>query len=238
MRTTRDIIGGVIFSVLILNQQAYSQKFKVGFSIGLSHNQLISDVSNLPLTKISGRFGHYGAIHFTYSIRERFDFSLASSYILKNFAQSRTDTLTGLFDIYNNGYFQLSPYLTYKLSIKKLFVSVSAGAFWSRWIEKRLEGSALNLYNSQIINGSTSTLQQFSSTNYNQSVSFDSRKDNRIEIGLNLGIGLGYILNSYSIVTEVRLFNSFEDQQLKYMINQIGRYNKTFIYSMTLSKTF
>jgi hypothetical protein len=68
--------------------------------------------------------------------------------------------------------------------------------------------------------------------NYNQPYEFNSTRDNRFEFGWLLGIGVSYDAKMYKLFIEGRLTQSMTDQQKKYMINQVPRYNQTYILSV------
>lgn len=64
---------------------------------------------------------------------------------------------------------------------------------------------------------------------YNESHTFDERKDRRLELGWLTGLGISYQLARYTLFIEGRYSQSFLDQQKNYMLNQIPRYNQTYM---------
>jgi hypothetical protein len=214
----------LILTILFLPGKAISQRFSIGMRSQVSYNKLMTDISTLPLTKLSGGVGYGIGATLAYSINKNFKLYLNESFLSRNYSMQRTDTLTGLEDNYKNGYLivEFSPKLT--VPIRKINLLIGVGVFSGYWIQKGVIGSSVNLFNSQ----SSSITQSFYSSQYSQSVKFDKRKDNRFEFGWSISGGVEYQFDRISISTELLILYSLTDQQKKYMLNQTPRYNQTF----------
>jgi len=211
-------------SLLFVGIVAYAQnnnkdKLYLGVSGGYSHNTLITSVGSRPFTAYKSKGGFTVGMPIRYRFNEWFALQAEPSVIQKNYTWTRTD-----FHAYSpkphrhttNTYLQLPLMVNFSFGGEKLRGFCTPGVFMGYWTGSRIKGIALD--NNEL------------PYEYDESFTFDSRRDNRFEYGLMLGLGLEYKYNNmFTFALEGRYYHSASDLQKKYMYRQVPRYNDTYV---------
>ncbi|GHT01188.1 hypothetical protein AGMMS49525_01250 [Bacteroidia bacterium] len=187
--------------------------FSVGVVGGYVHNSLTTSTGYRAFTE-------YGAGEsFTLGIVGRYTFNnwlavqAEPSLIQKNFSWGRTEgSLTPeIHENRTNNYLQLPVMAHFSFGGQQLKGFLNLGGFAGYQVSANREGVAANLYS------------------YDEPFEFDSTRDNRLECGLLAGIGLEYDTKGFTFFAEGRYEYGISDLQKKYMIQQIPRYNNTYV---------
>ncbi len=203
----------------------------LGFEAGVSSNFLKINVTDRASTAIEPKVGYYAGIKYQYHLYRWLYINTVPGIIQKKYSIARTDSLSGIFEKKTNIYFQL-PIMAHAVFGKKTQYFLEAGFYTSYWASGFVQGKIPAIFS---INTDKNQSQTFELSSYQEKHTFNSMIDNRIELGGVGGIGFQYlVLKSYKIYIFSRYFQSMTDQEKKYMINHIPRYNQTLSFSLGL----
>jgi hypothetical protein len=162
-------------------------------------------------------------IPIQYNLNKNWGLRAEPGLFQKNISMERTGNYSGTWEKRYNSYVQLPLMLQYRTSGDHKFSGFAqAGLFTGWWMAGRQEGAIPNIYDltdqPDPDGGSTS---YFRIKEYNEKYDFDSRKDQRVDLGAVAGIGLNYQYNSrYQFYLELRYSQSFNSYEKKYMTAQ------------------
>lgn len=171
------------------------------------------------------RGGYSLAIPLEYSLAgegiEWLALRVEPGYITKNYTYERVyGTSIADQQNYTNAYLNL-PVIA-KLSINRgnrLRGYLNGGGYIGYWASSNSFGYYTN-----------NSFEGYIYRYFDERVEFDSRKDNRFEAGLILGLGMEYEINEkINCFVEARYMHSLTDMQKEYMTNQYPRYNSTIL---------
>ena len=199
---------------------AQSGKFEIGISTGGTINKLHTKTIR-SYSKYESEGGFSVSIPMQYLFLNWLAVRLDLSCLQKNYTWSHNTWNKEIFvtQTTQNTYIQIPLLLHFSLGKKRFKVFANAGGFGGYLVHRKAKGSVSNIFD--ILN----------SYNYKEKSEFDKRKDQRFEFGLATSLGLEYFIkNQYRIFIEARYFYACTDLQKEYMINQIPRYNDTFLF--------
>lgn len=205
----------------------------MGVEGGPNMNYLTTSNSSEPFTNYDGMKGWNIGIPVGYRFFDWLTLQTAPTYIQKNYDIVRTGFFTGVYQKNYNTYLQLPVSFRFSFGGKELRGFVDLGGYAAYWASGKLKGVEANILNEDdtvytTVNP-TSILGENYGYSYNQNYTFNSSKDNRLELGLIGGAGISYALNqTYTFYVEGRYFRAMTDQQKHYEINQAPRYNDNF----------
>ena len=208
----------LVYGLLLFPQTALAQfdKFEIGFSAGATHNTLYTETIR-SLSKYEQKIGFSVSVPMQYYVKNWLAVELDLSCLQKNYAWNHGNFAS---ETTKNTYIQLPVILHFSFGKKQFKVFVNAGGWGGYLLNRRVNGSILNVYDPK------------NYYSYNEKSEFDKRKDQRFELGFLAGAGVEYFLkNQYRIFVEIRYCYGLTDLQKKnYMINQIPRYNDTYLF--------
>jgi len=209
-----------LVSVLLLfplTGRSQSGKFEMGFSAGLTYNELSTQPIR-PLSKYEAGTGFSVSVPLQFAVTNWFGIAADLSCIQKNYEWKHS---TFAYQTTKNTYIQLPVMLRFSLGKKQFKLFANAGGFGGYWVNCRLNGKILNVFDTE------------NAYSYSEKYAFDQRKDQRFELGISAGLGLEYILKTqYRFFVEARYYRGMTDLQKDYMINQIPRYNDAYLFQM------
>lgn len=220
-----------LFLITLLPFTARSQ-WLTGIETGMSFNYLYTNISNREFTVIRPGVGFALGIPLQIVFRSWLLAGMEPEVIQKNYLIARTGSLNGVYARHKNTYLQL-PLTMSAVYGKRLKVFVSGGFYAGYWLSGSLKGMIPDIFSSNVnIDGGSQQSESFRLVAYHQKYFFDHERDNRIEFGSVVGIGMRYVLNSeYDLFIKCSYYQSLTDQQKKYMVNQIPQYNRTVVFS-------
>jgi len=220
---------------------ASSAQISLGLGGGFLSNQLLSNLSGRP-EKYAAGYGLFVPLSADLHLCKHFYLDLAVSYAQKSYMLDRTDSFMTLNTHYRNEYLQLqvAPAYSYLFChqpqgrvspVPWARLIVFAGAYGAYWAAGHLTGAVPNLINTAVA---------FPSYSYiDQAYSFDPRRDNRWEWGLQAGFSFQYLVSPDSgPFLAMRFYQGETDQQKAYMQDQVPRYNRSFGFAFGLIKSF
>ena len=212
--------------------QSQAQLF-LGLEGGWNKNHLSTSNASDSFTSYKDRNGFSVGVPVLYRIKKWLAVEADPSYIQKNYRIERSGFFAGVYQENTNAYIQLPVMAQLSLGGKALrgFVDLGVyGAWWSSGRVKGVEPNILNPVDTAFANGNPSTiLGESNGYSYNEKYSFNSTRDNRIELGVIAGAGVSYEWKArYLFFVEARYTRSLTDQQKSYELNQTPRYNDTY----------
>ena len=207
----------LLLACMLFPQRTEAQhgKFEIGLSAGGTLNILHTKTIR-SLSKYEHKAGFSVSVPMQYLVMNWLSVRLDLSCLQKNYAWSHDEFAA---QTTQNTYIQLPVLLHFSLGKNRFKFFANAGGFGGYLVNRKVNGIILNIYD------------PLNNYQYNEKSEFDKRRDQRFEFGLLAGLGLEYFLkNQYRIFVEARYFYGCTDLQKDYMMNQMPRYNDTFLF--------
>jgi len=224
-----------IFSLILLFTGVTSTAQSwFGWQAGISSSSLRTNVSNRAYTSIGDGQGYSIGLIFKRKVLQWLSLEVTPDVTQKNYVIDRTDMLSGIYCRYHNTYLQL-PVTAHIAYGRRLQVSADAGLYGGYWLAGRIKGATPDVFSVSTGNntGTGQTTETFQLSSYNEKYTFNSQRDHRMEWGWIAGGGLEYTCSKkYVAFAKCAYYQSLTDQQKKYMISQVPRYNATFVFSV------
>lgn len=221
-----------VLLIFILAYNAQSQS-ALGLEAGLSSNYLNTNIINNAASTIKPDLGFLAGFAYYFKIKKRLVGEVGTNIIQKNYSLNRTDSLTGIYESFENTYLQ-SPLMMRGIYGNRLKVFADIGLYGAYWFAGKVKGTIPDIFSSNSnsnINGQSRESFQLSS--YNEKYKFDRKRDNRWEFGWIVGAGIQHPLNKkFSFFVKGACYQSLTDQQKRHIVNQIPKYNRTFTFSL------
>jgi hypothetical protein len=221
--------------VLDNNQTLFNSngKLLVGFEVGYDRNRILTDISGLAFTQYHPRSGYSFGVPMDYKLKTWLSLFSDPNFTRKNYQIARTEFFNGVQESYINSYVQVPVAVRMSVGTGRWRFFFSLGGYVGYWAFGRVKGSEPNILNPLDTAYSTSNPTSIFGINkahsYNEKYQFSGTRDNRWEFGWLAGLGASYDVNSVCrVFIEARITQSLSDQQKKYMINQVPRYNQTY----------
>lgn len=226
-------IALAIFITPHLNAQ-----WSVGIESGINKNYMNTNISNLSFTQYKGSYNYSISIPIAYQFNSWLSVKAEPGIMKKSYKIERTGYFTGIYERFDNSYLQLPIMASFSFGGSKLKGFVNIGGYGGYWTGGHVKGAIANILDP--VDSSyteTEATQDYSGLTsisaYSEKYTFDKKKDNRYEWGILAGGGISYQINrKWKIFTEAMYYQSLTDQQKKYMINQVPRYNETYALSL------
>ena len=219
-----------LFSLLLVCTSSVYAQLSVGVQGGYTKNYLYTNAGYRVFTKYEPTTGFSVGIPVRYAINKWLAFQVEPQFIQKNYQISRTGFYEGIYQATTNQYLQLPVMAHVSFGGAKLKGFLNLGGYAGYWATSINKGVTPNIDNqSEGTEIPNHLLDIWPAQHFNESYVFDNRKDRRFEFGWLSGIGLSYQINRYNFFVEGRYYQSLSDQQKDYMINQIPRFNDTYL---------
>ena len=216
-------------SMVIFVAQSLHAQIEIGVESGLNKNCLITSDAQQYFTKYNSAIGLRFGVPLLYHFTDWFALQTDINFTQKNYKISRTGFFQGVFQKSSNNYVEFPVFLNFSFGGEKIRAFFNPGIYVAYWVSGRIKGRDPNILDPSDTT-TTNPMGIFNEDNeyaYNQKYHF-SNNDNRIELGWIGGVGIEYQLNHiYHLFLETRYIYSLTDQQKKYEINQVPKYNTT-----------
>ena len=208
----------IVLLLLSVNFFQVSAQWKVGVMAGYTRNELSTSSGYFYDRDYQTYGGFTIGVPVRYEFKDWFALQADLSYVQKNYRMTRGDIYENIYNNTFNGFIELPVYAKFSFGGSKLKGFLNLGAYSGVWVASRVKG--------EIFNFSENSMYK-----YNESVSFDSRRDNRFDGGLLIGIGLQYsITEKLEVFAEGRYYYGLTDLQRNYMEKLMPRYNNTLVF--------
>lgn len=209
-------------------------QWSVGVEGGFNRNYLQTTTGYRAFTRYEDVNGFSVGIPVQYQVNSWLAVQAAPGLIQKNSRMERTVFFKGIEQDQKNSYIQLPLMAQFSFGGKKLRGFLNLGGYAAYWAGSRIKGTVANAFSNLPDVPENQQLRSYLDLNepyhYSEKYEFDSRRDRRMEFGLLSGIGVSYLLqNRFNFFVEGRYYRSLQDQQKNYMINQVPRYNDTYV---------
>ena len=223
-----------------IKEISYS-KISIGFEIGYNNNYLLTNVTDLNSTEYSSKSGGSIGMPIIYKVNDWFSMEANPTFIEKNYSMKRTGYYTGVYRDTKNTYFQVPLMGQFSFGGEKLKGYLDLGVYAAYWSSSQITGAMPNIlnqpqYGTYINNSNTfsSTIfQDYNAYNFDEPYQFNSNVDNRLELGVIIGVGLSYQLKENGkLFIETKYIDATTDQQKKYQQGLVPKYNETYSFSV------
>lgn len=217
----------LLFTFFLLTLSARAQ-FEIGVSGGYVNNYVHTSAGYRAFTEYRQYGGFTAGLVLQYRFNDWLAIQADPSYILKSYELRRDHFFAGIYQYNLNGYLQLPVMAHFSFGGEKWRGFVNAGGYGAYWISGRVQGAMDNVFSSAPdIPASQQTSDYY---RYDEKYTFDSRRDRRMEWGLVAGGGVEYLLKErFRLFVEARYYYGLTDQQKNYMIDQVPRYNDSYV---------
>ena len=214
---------------LCCHSHTYAQ-LSIGVEGGYDKNYLITNNANRAFTNYKPLSSFSVGIPIQYKLADWFAIAVDPSFVQKNYLQERSAYFAGVYQNNYNSYIQLPLMGHFMFGGKRLKGFLNAGIYGGYWTTGKVKGVMPNILDNVDNVTSTSSVYNYNNPySYDEKYRFDSRKDNRFEMGWVAGLGISYeVTKKIGVFAESRLLYGFTDQQKNYEINQVPRYNTTY----------
>jgi hypothetical protein len=212
---------------LLLTTTARAQ-LRIGLSAGATRNYLHTNSGPFFFAKYSPADGFGVNLPIQYAITDWLAVQTEAQFIQKNSRLTRTGYYEGIHTNTTNQYMQVPVMGHFSFGGRQLKGFLNLGGYIGYWTTSRQQGIMANIDNDTDIDNPERLLDELSPLAYDNSYTFDTRKDRRLELGWLTGIGLTYQPGRYQFFVEGRYTQALLDQHRPYMINQIPVYNQTY----------
>ena len=204
-----------------------------GVEGGLSYNTYHTNISNRSATVLAGLTGFNIDLPFRYKINSWLYVATAPGIVQKGYSMNRTDSLYGEYDRHINTYLQLPVGVSLVYNWGRLRGTLDPGLYAGYWLAGRVRGAVADIFGvTDNTNTAGQTTERFQLSSYDESYTFLSQRDNRWELGWNLGLGLQYHLaGRYWLTAAGKYFQSLTSQE-QTAVSLIPAYNRTWTFSM------
>lgn len=212
----------IFLLVLAFYSTVVSAQWKVGVQAGYTNNSLATESGYAYDRRYEALGGFMVSVPVQYEFVDWFALQADLSYMQKNYSLSRSGRYSDVHSDVRNGFMSLPVYAHFSFGGTKLRGFLNAGAYVGYWMSSRIKGAQAQYFHDFV------DTDDMASHHFNEKVPFDSRRDNRFDGGLSLGVGLKYRLSPQLwLMAEGRYYYGLTDLQKKYMLKQVHRYNET-----------
>lgn len=215
----------ILFSLMMLvSLTCTAQKWKMGVTMGGDINTYVIDKQYQYDWRYKNVKGMTMGLMGQYQLKEWFALRADINYTQKNYKQYRTGIASCENYKHYNSYVQLPLMANFSFGGKHLRGFLNLGVYGAYWTEGRISGTV-----TEEIFGDVLDQQMYDTpVPVDQSYSFNSVRDNRIELGVVGGAGMEYRINRHwSVETEMRMYYSLTSTTKDYMLKRNPRYNTT-----------
>jgi hypothetical protein len=193
-----------------------------GFTAGYTNTTLdTSGGGKRAFSQYERGHGFEIAIPGQYRFTEWFALRAELQFIQKNYTQDRDGNFEGSYMDVTNSFLDFPLMAQFSFGGSKLRGFLNAGGYIGVWLNSRRKGK---LFESTFDVWNPDDTYYYE---YDEKVEFDRTRDNRLDAGLLLGIGVQYEWKPVTFFIEGRYHYGLTDLQKDYMYGQIPRINDT-----------
>lgn len=220
----------ILFLFFTVSSVAVHAQWYAGIEGGTSLNYLLTNITNRVQQQINQHYDPgFGAsvmipVQYQHPLCKHSAFSVSSgiNVIQKSYFLNRTDGLTYLNEHVRNDYLQVPLSISYVQTIRCIHAFLSGGIYGAYWAEGHIQGQTATQFDPHKVG-------------YDEQYTFNSLRDNQYEWGWFAGGGISSGFTFFKIACEpflrLNFYQSQQDQQKQYMIDQIPKYNSTYVLS-------
>ena len=226
----------ILFSLItnLLFTKSAEAQLSLGVEGGISNNYLHYKTFNQSFSRLNNSIGFCFGSRLQYKMSKKRYIEIGSAILQKNYSISRTGIFAGAFEMHRNTYSQFSVMMKYRIISKPFQFYIKGGGYMAYWMKGQVTGKIPDVFSvSDSINQSGQIQETIQLRSFNKKYEFDGKKDNRIELGYISEIEMQYSINKRSsIATTFSVYQSLTDQQKKYMLGVVPRYNQTMLFML------
>jgi hypothetical protein len=198
----------------------------LGIIGGYTNNGLYAGGDNRAFSQYERGHGFEISIPGRYRFTNWFALQAELQYIQKNYTLSRDGNYEGIYMDVTNSFIDIPVMANFSVGNSKVRGFLNAGAFCGFWVNSHRQGRA---FESTHDNWDPAKTYYY---DYDETVGFESERDNRFDAGLLLGIGVQYDWKPVTFFVEGRFNYGLTDLQKDYMYKQLPRINDSVVITL------
>ncbi len=199
-----------------------SAQWSVGLEAGATRNSLHVDKSYAYDRHYKPRWGFTMGIPVRYDFNGWFGLQSGLSLACKNYDIERGWQYADNRYRFSNTFLDIPVFARFRFGGHRLHGYLLAGGYLGAWLRSNVAGRQMAYFDHEL---------EYGTYEFDDKVEFDSRRDNRFDAGLAVGLGLQYELSHHvGIFAEARYYYGLTDMQKHYMRGQFSRYSNTMLF--------
>lgn len=204
-----------LLACLLAVVTATKAQWRAGVTVGGDWNHYSIDKHYMTDWHYEGRWGWTLGLTGQYDINNWLAVRADLNLTQKNHRQYRTGVLANTNYDTRNNYLQLPVMASFSFGGQKLRGFLNLGVYGGYWMSSRMNGSYINTFSATV-------------SAVDESVEFNSDRDQRMDFGLVGGLGIEYrFCSHWAAQVESRCYYSTTSTQKDYMQLKDPRYNTT-----------
>ena len=208
-----------------------SSQWVAGLQAGPDLNFLKTNISNIPVAEYKPVIGIQAGLIVQYAFNKWLALEAQPCFQQKRYKLEWTGYYSGIYQTNLNDYWSLPLVGDISFVAGKFRLTAQLGVYVAYWAVGRAKGVMPNVGDPTAATSYVDYIGYNTLYSYNVADSFESCRDQRIELGWMTGERIAYCHNNTQFFVGIQYYYSSTDQQKNYEINQIPRYNQTFALS-------
>lgn len=219
----------ILILAVVFYASIASAQWGVGFETGTTCNSLHVDKSYAYDRHYKSQWGFTMGVPVRYDFNSWFGLQSDLSLVYKNYDIERGWHYSENKYKFTNTFIDVPVFARFKFGGQKVHGYLLTGAYIGAWLKSNVSGRQLKYFGNE----------GYGDYEFDENVQFDSRRDNRFEAGLAIGLGAQYeVSNRIGVFAEARYYYGLADMQKDYMKGQFSRYNNTILLQVGVMYKF
>lgn len=229
MKPTIIRLAGLLLAVAAIAPAAHAQ-WSAGIGLGASRNTLHTESGYAYDRHYASAWAPAFGVSVRYDFTGWFGLQSGVSVLLKNYGIERSGTYARNRYKCTNTFLDVPVMARFSFGGERLRGYVLAGGYMGAWLRSHVSGRQIGVYDHVI---------DYGGQKVDETVKFDSRRDNRFDAGLCGGAGVEYGFGGrLTVFVESRYYYGLTDLQKGYMGRRMPRYNNTLTLSAGIFYSF
>src|SRR5579871_1955074 len=185
----------LVLALLALASPISAQLY-LGVEGGWNKNHLTTSNNSQYFTEYVNQAGFQAGIPVRYRFLDWLAVEADPGIIRKNYKEQRTDFFSGIYQKNTNTYYQLPVMVQFSFGSEELRGYMSLGGYLAYWASGRIKGTTVGTLNTVDTAYNTVNPTSLQGENYpynfDMKYTFNSTRDNRVEMGAIAAIGVSY----------------------------------------------
>lgn len=219
----------ILILAIVFYASIASAQWGVGLETRTACNSLHVDKSYAYDRHYKSQWGFTMGVPVRYDFNSWFGLQSGLSLVYKNYDIERGWHYSENKYKFTNTFIDVPVFARFKFGGQKVHGYLLTGAYIGAWLKSSVSGRQLKYFGNE----------GYGDYEFDENVQFDSRRDNRFEAGLAIGLGAQYeVSNRIGVFAEARYYYGLTDMQKDYMKGQFSRYNNTILLQVGVMYKF
>lgn len=227
----------IVIASLLTALNCGAQKWKMGVTIGGDNNSYCIDTQYQYDWRYKDVKGLTMGLMGQYQLNDWFGLRADFNFTQKDYRQYRTGNAKDEDYTHHNNYLQLPVMASFSFGAERLRGFLNLGVYGAYWTDGSICGTTADITFGSPLDDHDE--DEVTSAPVDQDYTFNSERDNRMELGAVAGLGVEYRFNSHwSLQAEARMYYSLTSTTKDYMLKKNPRYNTTTALQLGCAYSF